>query len=274
MSNLVIYTENKQSLSEVAFVKDAQDQVKIRDIDNSYERSKRLGLIFVVIANHLGISDAIEPHTKTDVTDMILNRFKNLSLDEVAYAFKLERHGVLGQRTEHYQLFNAEFVGDVLEKFIEWKRNIKIKFNISYALQEYKMPNQEKKYWINSGVLDCLAHYRETRLIKEGKLYVYGVLFDLDYLPKDKDYKDKVKLDAIQCIRVEQEIKKTKTSGQAKSKREILKKIMLPKDGMVINKCKELELMKFFRELIKDEVRLEKFIQTFKIQDNGRKKEL
>lgn len=270
MGDLVIYNEDRQKLPEVAFIKSVSDHVKIRDISNSYELSKRLSLIFVVITNHLGIKDPIHDITKNDIRELILSRFKNLSIDEVAYAFKMERYGMYEEKTEHYQLFNAEYVSAVLNKYIKKKRDIKILHEISVKHEVVETSEEEKKYWINKGVLGCLNFFIENQFIENGRIYIYDVLYD-EYLPKEKEYKDSIHKAAIECIEVEQNLRKAKSRDEVKDIKSVLQRIKNPKDGLIINKCKELVLCKFFRDLLKDEEKLKEFKNKFKIEENGKK---
>lgn len=271
MSDIIIYNENSQKMTEVGFVRNISEQTKLRDINNSYELSKQAGLVFAVALNHLGIKEALPQITKQDIMEMLLTRYKNLSLDEVAYAFKLERYGVLGDRTEHFQLFNAQYVSDVLEKYKTWKMEVKKLHNISVVIEEKSdISDEEKRYWINKGVTECLDEFEKTSLIKEGSFNTYNILFDLGYLPKDKQYKETILESAIECIKIEQDLLKDVKGSDPRKISETLERIKNPKDSIVIIKCKELVLSQFFRNLLKDQERLNKFRETFKvIKPNG-----
>lgn len=265
MSKIVIYNEDKMNLSEVGFIKDTLTQTKIRNINNSYELSKQIGIVFAVATNHLGIKQAIADITKTDIMEMITTRFKNLSINEVAYAFKMERYGGLGERTEHYQLFNSEYVSKVLMKYKDFKRQTKVIHEISVvAPKNVEASEEEKQFWINKGVNDCLDFFIENSFIEKGKLYIYDVLYDLDYLSKDTEYKKGIHKAAIECIETEQQLRETKSLADIKDKKEILRQIQIPKNGILINKCKELVLCQFFRLMLRDNDRLNKFRETFK----------
>ena len=118
---LIIYKEERQSLTTVEFLKDISNQIKIRDI--SKDDFKNQLIKSIVLLNTLsGIKEPMDDVTKQDIKEMILMRFKALSFDEISYAFKKERYGDLGDRTEHYQLFDAKYVSEVLDKFVKWKR--------------------------------------------------------------------------------------------------------------------------------------------------------
>lgn len=268
MSNLVIYDSKRQLLSEVGFIKDTPNHIKIRDINNSYELQKQAGIVFAVCANHLGLKEEIPQISKVDIMELILSRFKNLSMDEVAYAFKLERYGSLGDRVEHYQLFNASYVSDVLSKYVKWKADLKAIHSISTVYKEVKVSDEEKAYWINRGINNCLDSFIDTGLTGSGSFNVYDVLYDLGYLPTDKAYKAEILKAAIECIQIEQSLLRSKSLITPKQMRAVFEKIKNTKDSIVVIKCKELVLSQFFRELQKDSDRLKDFRDTFKVIGN------
>lgn len=130
-------------MTELAFVKDVPNQVKVREAD-SYELTKQLAIVLTHAAIATGLKGGIEDIHKREIKELILMRFKNLSLDEIAYAFKLERFGVLGDKTEHFQLFNASYVSEVLEKYRNWKREIRKAHNVEAAKQLPEITPEER----------------------------------------------------------------------------------------------------------------------------------
>lgn len=263
---LVVYDQKKTGLSEIAFLKDTFKQMKIRDID-SYEFTKQLSLIIMQSSLHIGLKSDIPDFFKRDIKEMILMRFKNLSINQIEYAFKMERYGSLGDATEHYQEFNAKYVATILEKYTKWERTKKIEHNISEQKKEVVVSEKEKQYWINRGVTECLDHYEETGAIMNGKLYVYDILYDLDYLPKDLAYKKKIKADAIEVIQFEQKSRKASTVDEKKEISFILEDILKPKSGILVSKCKELVLLEFFRKLFHDAEKVLDLKDRFKVED-------
>ena len=161
MKNIVVYKESNQSLSKVEFIKNIGSQRKIRDlkgVEDTNLFNKSVALIFTVAANKLKIKDGILDENKEDIVELLLMNFKGLSLDEVAYAFKLERFGNLGNKTEHYQVFDTDYVGQVLRKYMEWKS----KKRVELKLHDKKMEKQkdiEKLYYKNRAVRKSLDHY-------------------------------------------------------------------------------------------------------------------
>lgn len=90
-----------------------------------------IGAVLTKIASLGGINSEIDDLTRTDITIMLFSKFKTLSIDEIYFAFQIERYGEYEQKTNHYNLFNAVYVSDVLKKYIEWKKNKKKEHNIT-----------------------------------------------------------------------------------------------------------------------------------------------
>ena len=159
MSTVAIYNEDNLSLGAVAFIKSTYGQMPIRNISDSYEVTKNITHFITATSNRLGIKEALNNLDKADITEMLLTKYKSLSFDEIYYAFKMERYGDLGERIQHFQLFNAEYVSQVLDKYVAWKRKIKMEHNISEAKKQPTATEKEKQYWINRGVTECIEYY-------------------------------------------------------------------------------------------------------------------
>jgi len=144
MSNLTIYDQTKQELSEVSFVKDTLNQLRIAEIKDSVQILNQMASWISDTAFIAKIKDAVPLHQKKDIKEMILLRFKNLSFNELHYAFKMERFGILGDKTEHYQSFDAEYVGKVLDKYVAWKREVKVRENITKQAAPQSVTPQER----------------------------------------------------------------------------------------------------------------------------------
>jgi len=269
MSNIQIYNEKNQSLGEVSFLKSVSTHVKIRNADG-YELSKNLSHWIAEVSLALGIKDSISDFNKKDLVEMILSRFKNLSVDELYYAFKLERYGQLDPEikdepwvTPHYQLFNAEYVAKVLKKYVSWKRKMKTQHSIEEAEKQPTATEQEKKYWINKGVRDCLDFFIKNGYIEDGKTYIYDILYDDGHLPTNADFKKKMYSDAKEVLRFEYESKKPANLKEKKEFKNILSEIEAKQNSKVVLKAKEIILNNFFRKLIKNEKEVEKFKSLF-----------
>lgn len=99
---------------------------QLRNLDADL-RSAGLGYIISRTATLSGFKGEIPEINKDDISELLLTRFKTISLNELNFAFKLDRHGYHGEPTQHYQLFNAEYVARVLNRYLKYKNEIRIR---------------------------------------------------------------------------------------------------------------------------------------------------
>lgn len=99
-------------------------ELQLINLDPNIRRAG-LGYIFAKTAILTGFKGEIPEINKEDITDLLFTRFSTISLNELSYAFKIDRHGYHGEPTPHYQLFNAEYVSKVLNKYLQYKQIIK-----------------------------------------------------------------------------------------------------------------------------------------------------
>lgn len=207
-----------------------------------------LGLIFTKASNLAGLKSSISEINKTDIREMILSNFKNLSLEEIDYAFRIDRYGTNGEPTPHYQLFNAEYVSMVLNRYKTWLRTIRGNYNLPIAkpAKEKALTEDEKTLIIVNGTIDCFEEFTANGYIPQGKAYVYDFLFEHGLLPKHtKRFREKIKRKAIKKRYQSRE----NPNVERRHVRSILLQIQNKKDGQKV-RCKEIILETFFRKLI------------------------
>lgn len=205
-------------------------------------------LVIVKISNLTGIKNAISDINKQDIIKLIDTRFKNLSLEEINYAFELERFGKLEPRTQHFQLFNAEYVSEVLGKYKKWITKIRFENNLklSKEKEQNKITQEEKELIIWQGVIDCFEHFNSTQEIEDGRVWVYEHLDELgllNYTPKEKINKMKL---------AKEDLLKTANLQVSYLKRtDLIKKINNQNDSELIkNHAKKMLLKDYFARLI------------------------
>ncbi|WP_159427056.1 hypothetical protein [Formosa haliotis] len=101
-----------------------EPETQLRNLDPD-TRKAGLGYIFSRVAILSGFKGEIPEINKEDITDLLLTRFKTISLNELSFAFKIDRHGYHGDPTPHFQLFNAEYVTKVLNRYLKYKELFK-----------------------------------------------------------------------------------------------------------------------------------------------------
>lgn len=221
---------------------------KIRNIPRN-EVSETIGMIFTKVSNLSGIKDPISEINKQDIKEMIFTRFGGLSLEEIDYAFKLERYGAYGDKTQHFQLFNSEYVSTVLNKYKKWLNEKRVNNNLPIAEKQkpQEMSEEEKQLIVYTGVIGCFKNYEETKRIEAGKGWVYDFFFEKKRLPKHTpEFKARI-LDLAKS-EVENEIKGGGITSQVK---EALKNIQ---PSTVAVKCKEIILREYFERIVSEKL--------------------
>lgn len=100
------------------------ENLQLRNIDTE-DRKMALGFIFASVAILSGFNGEIPDINKQDISELLLTRFKTIRLNELNYAFKIDRHGYHGEPTQHYQVFNAEYVAKVLNRYLKYKQEVR-----------------------------------------------------------------------------------------------------------------------------------------------------
>lgn len=111
-------------MSEKAFYNDSKRQVALSKISPEV-RSQAIGLIITNQAILVGYKGEIDSLIQLDIARLLTTRFRTFSLEEINYAFQLDRFGYHGDPTSHYQLFNTEYVVSIMNRYIKWKENIR-----------------------------------------------------------------------------------------------------------------------------------------------------
>lgn len=134
------------SLSTIEFFNFIHQTLKIKDRIDEIGFLNLLGACLVKIHSLSGIKSQIDDFTKQDLLKMILSRFKTLSIDEIYKAFEMERYLTYGQKTDHFQLFDANYVSEILSKYENWKIEEKKKlFFEADQIETLKIPVDRKK---------------------------------------------------------------------------------------------------------------------------------
>jgi len=144
VGDFVQQVEYNCELSKVEFLKSTYKLIKIKEISNEPDFKTLLGAILVKISILSGIKGEIDDFIKQDISKMILSSFKELSLEEICKAFELERYGQYETKTEHYQLFDSNYISQILKKYKNWKTKEKIELNLVAPKEEVEISEKEK----------------------------------------------------------------------------------------------------------------------------------
>lgn len=151
--------------SEVGFARKVVDFTPIRQIAEVTARAG-IGMIIVQHTTLLGIKGNIDTLNKEDIITLVLTRFSFLSLEELYKAFQLERYSALGVPTPHYNLINAPYISQVLQKYCQWLQQTRMTHQLPIHKEK---PTEEKAPLSDEHFLNCVKEAREQYL-KEGTL--------------------------------------------------------------------------------------------------------
>ena len=245
---LIAKTDKAGNLPAVAFVNNIPKQTKIRFIIKE-DLGPALGLIFQNLSLLLGIKDPISQINKNDIKKLILSHYSNLSLEQIVYAFELERYGQLQPKTKHFQFINAEYVASVLSKYKNWVAKIRFDNNIPLPTNQpkYQNPTLSEKEKIDimiSGALRVFNEFLETDVIKPGNTHIYDFLIeDL----KVHQFTDK-EIKGAESLSVRKLKEESKTLDRYKASK-ILNEIKNPKSKKLENLTKKLLLTSYFNTI-------------------------
>jgi hypothetical protein len=130
VGDAVAHVESVCKLQKVDFLKSTYNQTKIRELSTSPQFKELLAAVLVKISILSGIKGEIDDFIKQDISKMILSSFKELSIEEVSKAFELERYGQYDVKTDHFQLFDSNYISQILNKYKKWKIREKTELNL------------------------------------------------------------------------------------------------------------------------------------------------
>ena len=217
-------------------------------------------MIFVRVANLAGIKDPITSINKTDIFDMIKTTYANLSLEEINRAFTMERYGKFEDTTEHFQLFNAEYVSKILKKYIKWLSDQRERHSISaFQIEENTEPNDEEKAAMTrNGLINNFEYFKKNGSVGTGRTWSYELLYAKKLLPKHtEEMRESIKSDALDRIKQQNE-----NAVKPRDKKRIiaaLKEIAEGKNQMK-TECQKIILERFYGSLMIDKKELKDLI--------------
>lgn len=125
------------------------------------------------------IKNPIDQFVKKDIFTMLTGYWSILSFEELIKAFELERFGLYKEKTEHYQLFDCNYISQILNKYQIWKRDNKIELNINPELSENKISEMEASEIMKEAVNKKYSEYLETSEIKEPFNHIFKELIEI-----------------------------------------------------------------------------------------------
>lgn len=258
--------EKRSEGTPVAFLKNNYDNKKLRDRSREPVFKMMLALALTKICGFSGINREITDFDAQDIPRMILSTYKDLTLEEIYKAFELERYGVYEDKTEHFQLFNAEYVAAVLKKYKNWKQNTKIQHNISPPSKLPEITESQKEEITTKAVIRVFDEFKETQVMPEPNAYIFDILYERNIIkpgdtPEIQSYYQRKYSQA--AAEIEREVKSSEITSHIENRamREELQKIIDGNSDKVVVRSKKIILTEYFSKLIKNNQHIADLLQ-------------
>jgi len=182
-SETIALIEEKCNLTPVQFLKSNLDNTKIRYRTTEPDIKMVIGLMIIKIGTLSGMKNQIDSLIAQDILKMIFSQYKELTIEEIYKAFELERYGAYEDKTEHFQLIDADYVAKILKKYKIWKQNIKMQHNITAdTLKLEAMTESQKETIIQNGVNRFYEEYKKNKTIQDPSEYIFDHLASKGYI--------------------------------------------------------------------------------------------
>lgn len=195
-----------------------------------------------------GIKSKIDPFAAEDIQKMISSYFKTLSLEEIYKAFELERFGLYEAKTDHFQLFDANYVSEILKKYKNWKINEKRALNISAPKMEVEVDKES----IRNEYLKTIFSEIASDGFSSG---AYGLYKQLEkQINASDEQKKKLYHEQLKVYEVEEKAYISNRGISVKTLLGELKRKIEDKAGVdvVKNKCKSILVSDYLKKYCKD----------------------
>jgi len=242
----------------LAFVKNLGDFKKIRERKTEIDIQLFIWVTMVKIAGFAGIKKEIPELDKGDIIRMLFISFSDLTVEEIYKAFELERYGELGEKTKHYDTFNADYVSDVLRKYKLWRQNVRMANNLpllnSKVEESVELSEEEKDRITRNGIVSAFNDYRENGELPTPNFWIFDYLYEKGIINKDTPEKQaefaRIWSKAEEEIKAEITAKKSLKREEQRSNRQILEEIANGKSNLVILRSKKIAVRDFFNDLV------------------------
>lgn len=260
--------EKKTSYSPIEFLKSNYDNKKVRERKNEPNIMMVFSVLFNKIMGMAGISTRLDEFNATDITKMIFNLHSELTIEEIYKAFELERHFGYEEKTEHYNLFNADYISKIFMKYKKWKQNQKHIHNISPPKQIPEMTDSEKKQIIDNGIIRKYNEYVETQSIEEPFVYIFDELIERNVIKSrgentpslDQYYQNKINQAHLEITKELKNFTSADKSERNSVKAE-LERVINGSSNKVEIRAKRIILGEFFTKVIRSGNPIEKIIK-------------
>ncbi len=227
---------------------------KIRDRKYQGNWKDILGSVLVKISVFAGIKNEIDSFTKQDISKMITTTYSDLALEEIYKAFELERYGVYEAKTEHFQMFDSNYISEILKKYKKWKltEKNKLNFEVPTALIT-EISELEKVNLLKTATQSRYEEFLKNNFLAGKHDYIFDFLVEQNKIivsnnPKNKEWFE-VRLSIAKKILLETlSTKKAKSKYDLQQIKRTISGIENNNSDRVLIKAKEIIIQEYFQK--------------------------
>ena len=196
-----------------------------------------------------GLKNEIDLFTKEEIAKYTALHCRSLSIEEIELAFENERFGLMGNKTEHYQLFSIDYYVQIINKYKKWKTETMIEKNIQEPTKPM-LQLSESNYNEQENIKRMTEEAKEKGIAEFSWIYYDKFLSEGKINPSD-DYKTKLYEEQLKIYQKELTTGSFYTGNTLKQKIKDFKKEIenKEKNGAVIARCKSIIVSDYLKTL-------------------------
>lgn len=244
--------EDRCSVPAITFLKRNFGFIKLRDRKTEPEFGILIAVAMTKTAVLMGLKGIDKLH-QPDISNAIFNHFSDLTLEEIYKAFELERYGQYEEKTEHFQLFNAEYVTAILKKYRSYKHKIKTEHNIIPEINSKKeFTEVEKEKMVINAVNRVFNEFKETGTIEGITEYIFDFLVEKGKIKTKgealKEYYASKLEEAKEQLKRENKATQAKSTAEKNDLNDQLERIISGTSGKILIRAKRNILLEYFKK--------------------------
>lgn len=253
------FLEKKQSVSGIinlptkTFLQQSYNFQKLSEIKKDPNFVLLIGGWITQTSAIMQIKNPVDNFVKQDIVNMLGGFWSTLSFEEIVMAFEMERYGLYGEKTEHFQLFDCNYIAQVFKKYKKWKAEKKIELNISQQKIVVEKTEEEKFNLMTEAINRKYNDFKNENEIDEPLGYIFDelVLRGLIYVPEDESspywkYYIQKNIKARKIIEVQLKNQPSQSSMERNQIKKELETLINGKSSKVDLMVKKLILIDFF----------------------------
>lgn len=232
----------------------AEQRFKSPAVSVINERDLLMFLVKLISETYFKCGVKVEAQELKAISNAFKNELQMFGYITIVELQKCFNEGYKERYGKYYGLNIKTFV-QWLDYYIQNVRNEDLnKLKPPKTIKKETISEEEKRKLVISGMRKCLEHYENSYSILDGyTLFLYDVLYEDGFLPTDNDSKNKALDDAKQVFEFELAGKKPSSRIEHLQIKETLEQIQDNRSMKLINKAKELMVLKFLRETYRNE---------------------